>query len=378
MASLGLGWVGEPALAHIFEPIFDAVLPERMAFIGAHGLAVFVAFTLITFFHMVMGEQVPKMVALQHAESTILLTAQPTRWVSVAFRPLIAVVYWSTDFVLKLLRVHREGEKHLVYTVEELEMLVIASTEKGHLEESESEMIHRVFNFADLTAQQIMAPRTEIIGVPTSISFDGLLDLVRREGKSRYPVYQDTLDNIVGIVYVKDVFKAMRPESFEVRSITRDALTVPESLSVDELLALMKSRRTHMAIVIDEFGGTAGLTTLEDVLEVIVGEVQDEFERPATDFEHLPDGSTRVNGLLLIDEFNRRFGAHVEDPDFDTIGGFVFGQIGRKPEIGDEVQAAGLRFRVDVLDGLRIERLVVEPDANDHSHPAEHPEPATA
>lgn len=378
MASLGLGWVGEPALAHIFEPLFDLILPENMAFIGAHGLAVFVAFTLITFFHLVIGEQVPKMLALQRAEGTILLTAPPTQWVATIFRPLIAVVYWTTELVLRALNLRYEGEKHLVYTVEELEMLVIASAEGGQLDESESEMIHRVFNFADLTAHQIMVPRTEIVAVPTSISIPELAAVIRREGRSRLPVYQDTLDNIVGVVYVKDLFLAMERtavDDIEVRSITRQVLTVPESLSVDELLAMMKARRTHMAIVIDEFGGTAGLTTLEDVLEVIVGEVQDEFERPMIDFEELDDGSVRVNGLMLIEEFGRRMGVSISDPDFDTIGGFVFGRIGRKPELGDEVLEAGLVLKIDAMDGLRIARLRVsyatpapEPTEN---HPTE-------
>jgi CBS domain containing-hemolysin-like protein len=362
MASLGLGWVGEPALAHIFQPLFELFVPEGMAFFGAHGLAIFVAFSLITLFHLVIGEQVPKMLALQRSEGTILLTAPPTQWMATIFRPLIAVVYWTTEVILRLLKLRYEGEKHLVYTVEELEMLVVASTEGGQLEESESEMIHRVFTFADLTAHQIMVPRTEIVAVPTSITLPELVNVVRREGRSRMPVYQDTLDDIVGVVYVKDVFREMHVESgegFKLSSITREALTAPETLSVDELLALMKAHRTHIAIVIDEFGGTAGLTTLEDVLEVIVGEVQDEFERPVTEFEWLADDSVRVDGLVLIDEFCRQMGVQVDDPDFDTIGGFVFGRIGHKPELGDEVRESGLIFRVDGLDGLRVARVHV-------------------
>jgi CBS domain containing-hemolysin-like protein len=210
-----------------------------------------------------------------------------------------------------------------------------------------------------------MVPRTEIVAVPTSITFDELVEVVRKEGRSRIPVYQDSLDDIVGVVHVKDIVRAStrsRAESFDVRLIAREVLTAPETLSIDELLALMKAHRTHIAIVIDEFGGTAGLTTLEDLLEVIVGEVQDEFERPINDFEALPNGLIRVNGLMLIDDFNRRLDVQIDDPDFDSIGGFVFGRIGHKPEIGDEVRAAGLKMRVDVLDGLRIARLTIERD----------------
>ncbi|MCO5176063.1 MAG: hemolysin family protein [Thermomicrobiales bacterium] len=363
MASLGLGWVGEPTLARLIGPALESVLPERIVFITSHGLAIFIAFTLITLFHLVLGEQVPKMLALQRAEPVILATAQVTELVSIIFRPFIWVVYWATELVLRPLGLRYEGERHLVYTVEELEMLVTASAEGGQLDESEQEMIHRVFNFADLTAHQVMVPRTEIVGVPADVTLPELTAIVAREGRSRFPVYSGSIDEIVGIVYVKDIFRALRRgqrETFNIREITREALIVPESLPVDELLADMKVRRVHMAIVIDEFGGTAGLLTLEDILEVIVGEVQDEFERPETDIDLAADGSAAVNGLVLIGEFNRRLDTSIDDPSFDTIGGFVFGRIGRKPEIGDEVVTDGLRFRVDALDGLRIAQLVVD------------------
>jgi CBS domain containing-hemolysin-like protein len=363
MASLGLGWVGEPALARLIEPPLESVLPHRVAFFSSHALAVFVAFTIITLMHLVIGEQVPKMLALQRSEGTILATAQFTQLFGMIFRPFIAVVYWSTEAILRPLGLRYEGEKHLVYTVEELEMLVTASAEGGQLDESEQEMIRRVFNFADMTAHQLMVPRTEIIGVPVTATLQELSNIIVREGRARYPVYNGTLDDIVGIVHVKDVFRAMRRAQqgeFDLRRITREALTVPESLAIDDLLALMKARRTHMAIVIDEYGGTAGLITLEDLFESIIGDVQDEFERPEKDIDVLPDGSARVNGLVLISELNRRLDVRIEEPNFDTVGGFVFGQLGRKPEVGDVVEAEGLRFRVEALDGLRIARLRVE------------------
>ncbi len=364
MASLGLGWVGEPTLARLIGPALESILPHHIAFVSSHGIAIFIAFTLITLLHLVLGEQVPKMMALQRSEPVILATAQVTELVSIVFRPFIWVVYWATELVLRPLGLRYEGEKHLVYTVEELEMLVTASAEGGQLDESEQEMIHRVFNFADLTAHQVMVPRTEIVGVPVDITLPALTGLVSREGRSRFPVYRGSIDDIVGIVYVKDIIKAIRrgsPDTFDVRTITREALIVPESLALDELLANMKARRMHMAIVIDEFGGTAGLITLEDMLEVIVGEVQDEFERPETDIDVAEDGTARVNGLVLISEFNRRLDTRIDDPNFDTIGGFVFGRIGRKPELGDEVVAEGVRFRVEALDGLRIAQLMVDP-----------------
>ena len=364
MASLGLGWVGEPTLVRLIGPALDSFLPQQLVFISSHALAVFFAFALITLFHLVLGEQVPKMLALQRPEPVILATAQVTELVSIVFRPFIWIVYWATELVLRPLGLRYEGEKHLVYTVEELEMLVTASAEGGQLDESEQEMIHRVFTFADLDAHQVMVPRTEVVGVPVDITLPELADMVALEGRSRFPVYRGSIGDIVGIVYVKDIIKALQldaAEPFHVRTITREALIVPESLAVDEVLADMKARRMHMAVVIDEFGGTAGLITLEDILEVIVGEMQDEFERPETDIAIATDGTARVNGLVLINEFNRRLDATIDDPNVATIGGFVFGHIGRKPELGDEIVTEGLRFRVEALDGLRIAQLTVIP-----------------
>jgi CBS domain containing-hemolysin-like protein len=362
VTSLALGWVGEPAMAALIEPLFERVLPDSLLFVTASAVGTAAAFTIITFFHLVMGEQVPKMFALQRTESTALVTTQVARPLTMILRPFISVVYWSTVKVLGWLGLKYEGRERLVYSVEELEMLVAASTAGGQLERSEQEMINRLLTFADLTAHQAMVPRTEIVGVPTSVTLQELTELAAREGRARYPVYHETLDDIVGLVYVKDLFNYVRRASgrpFNVRDITREALTMPESLTIDHCLAMMKARRTHMAIVIDEFGGTAGLLTLEDIMEVIVGEVQDEFERPETQLEIFDDGTAQVSGLVLIDEFNRRYDAEIDDPNFDTVGGFVFGQIGHKPELGDEVRAFGLVFRVEALDGLRVAQLHV-------------------
>jgi len=359
VASLGLGWLGEPAFARLFERLFS-MLPGSWQGIASHSAAVATAFILITFLHITLGEQVPKMIAIQRAEGTILLTAQITQLMSTIFRPAIAVVYWATEWLLRPFGLRYQSESHLVYTVEELEMLVEASARGGQLETSEQEMIHRLLTFADLDAGQVMVPRTEMIAVPVDITLPELIEVIARERRSRYPVYDQTLDDIVGIVHSKDLFPILaagKTDGFSIREITREAMTVPDSLPIDQVLALMKQRRTHIAIVIDEYGGTAGLITMEDLVERIVGELQDEFERPEQEVEVLPDGSARINGLMLIEEVNERFGLDIHDPNFDTIGGYVFGQLGRKPEVGDTVQVGDVTFRVDVLDGLRIARL---------------------
>lgn len=359
IASLALGWLGEPAFAHLFAGLFE-MLPGSWQSVASHSVAVAASFVLITFLHIVVGEQVPKMIAIQRAEGTILLTAQLTQLMSILFRPAIIVIYWATEILLRPFGLRYQSDSHLVYTVEELEMLVEASARSGELETSEQEMIHRLLTFADLDARQVMVPRTEMVAVPVDITLPELIETIAKEGRARYPVYDQTLDDIVGIVHGKDLFRLLAdqpPEDFSIRTVTREAMTVPESLPIDELLTLMKQRRKHIAIVIDEYGGTAGLVTLEDLVERIVGEMQDEFELPEQDVEILPTGEARINGLMLIESVNQRFGLTITDPNFDTIGGFVFGQLGRKPEIGDTVEVGAARFQVDALDGLRIARL---------------------
>jgi CBS domain containing-hemolysin-like protein len=360
MASLGLGWLGEPALAALFRRLFSQ-LPEQWHRLASHTAAFVLAFGLITLLHIVFGEQVPKMIAIQRAEGTVLLTAGLMRLVSFIFRPVIFVIYWMTELTLRPFGLRYESERHLVYSVEELEMLMETSAERGELESSERELIHRVLLFSDLTVYQIMVPRTEMVAIPVTIGLPELVRIIAREGRSRYPVYEGTLDQIIGILHVKDLFAAMRdgclPEQIDLRRLLRQPLTVPESLPVGELLRSMQSRRIHVAIVIDEFGGTAGLVTLEDIVERLIGEIQDEFERPEPDVEVLPNGDVLINGLMLIDEVNERFGLDIDDPNFDTVGGYVFGRLGRKPEIGDAVTVDGYIFRVEALDGLRISRV---------------------
>ena len=368
MASLGLGWIGEPALAHLVEPLF-ARLPSPWNAVSAHTLASIVAYALITFLHIVIGEQVPKMIALERAEATILMSAQPTQLTALIFRPAIAVLYWATELVLRPLGITRRDEHHQTFSVEELRMLVTASRQQGQLEQSEEEILHRVFGFADVTADQVMVPRTEMVGVPTTASLGEVLELAATTGHARLPVYRDSIDNIIGVLHTKDLFRLVTEPGggatapFSVTRLMRPALTVPESVGADDLLAEMKRRKTHVAIVIDEFGGTAGLVTLEDLMERLVGDVRDEFEPAEQEIEQQPDGSALVDGLLPIEDVNAHFALEIEDEYNNTIGGHVFSQLGRKPEVGDEAQVQGRAFVVEQLDGLRIARLRVLPPA---------------
>ncbi|MCC6793411.1 MAG: HlyC/CorC family transporter [Thermomicrobiales bacterium] len=361
MASLGLGWVAEPTLAHLFEPIFGPVFGEN-ARISSHIVAGILAYFIITLLHIVLGEQVPKMIALQRAEATILATAAPVTWISVPFRPMIALLYWLTGLTLRPLNLQWQGEHHLVYSEDELKMLVTASQQSGYLEQSEQEMINRVFTFADHFTEEVMVPRTEMEALQVDASFDEVVRTIASSGHARYPVYGESLDDVLGIFHAKDLYRVLehgQQHRFSLGRMLHDAMTVPDTMPLDELLAQMKRKRTHIAIVVDEYGGTAGMTTLEDVLERIVGDVHDEFNMQSDDIEPLENGDIRIAGLLSIEEFNERFGIKLDEPFYNTVGGFVFGQLGRRPEIGDEIAADEIVLTVNALDGLRIDRLIL-------------------
>ena len=359
MASLGLGWLAEPAVAELLVPVLKPVLGENGT-IGAHLVAGALALFVITLLHIVLGEQVPKMIALQRAESTILTIAPVVAAIAVPFRPLIALLYWLTSVVLKALRLEWQGEHHLVYSEDELKMMITASHQKGILDENEEAMINRVFGFAEMVTDQVMVPRTEIAAIPIRATLDEVVKAVADSGHSRYPVYGENLDDLRGVFHAKDLYSLLarnEQHRFSLRRIVREPLMVAESTNLDDLLTRMKRERTQIAIVVDEYGGTAGMVTLEDVLERIIGDVQDEFETAGEDIVVLEKGSAEVSGLLSLEDVNDRFDLHFEDPYYNTLGGFVFGQLGRRPEVGDMVTIDGVDLTVVALDGLRIDRI---------------------
>ncbi|HRA48716.1 MAG TPA: hemolysin family protein, partial [Thermomicrobiales bacterium] len=252
---------------------------------------------------------------------------------------------------------------HLVYSEDELKLMITASHQKGILDENEEAMINRVFGFAEIVTEQVMVPRTEIEAIPIDYTLDELTPFLAESGHSRYPVYGENIDDVRGFFHAKDLFKLYarnEQHRFNLRRMMREPLMVAESTNLDDLLQRMKRERTQVAIVVDEYGGTAGMVTLEDILERIIGDVQDEFETDGDDVVADPDvGTSSINGLLSVDDVNERFGLELEDAYYNTIGGFVFGQLGRRPELGDVVTTDQVTLTVSVLDGLRIDRLVI-------------------
>jgi CBS domain containing-hemolysin-like protein len=358
MTSLGLGWIGEPTVARTIEPLLGS-LPADWAHVGAHSIAVGISFAFITSLHVVCGELAPKTIALQHAEKTALLVTGPTRLFMRALWPFIALLNGLGARAVRLLGLRPPSGHSMVHSEEELKMLVTASQEAGVLEEDEEQMLHRVFGFGDLTAGQVMVPRTEMSGIRGDATLPQLIEQVARQPHPWLPVFGKGIDDILGFLHVEDLFPALKEPAadFRVADYLREAMTVPETLKADDVLDEMKRHGTHHAVVIDEYGGTAGLVTFEGLMERIVGEVGSEFSAGRTRISVLPDGSALVDGLALTTDVNTQFGLHIDEDVYTTVGGFVLGQLGRRARLGDRVDVEGRTFRVEALDGLRVARV---------------------
>ena len=358
MASLGLGWIAEPALASIIEQPMSS-LPPFIAATTAHTIAVAIAFAIITAMEIVFGELTPKWIALERSEATALWVVTPLELFMRALWPFIRIVHGTAQAIIKALGFHGADRRAMVHSEEELKMLVTASQEAGVLEEQEEQMLHRVFGFADLTAGQVMIPRTELVAVAADTPVPDLVAQIARGRHTRLPVYRNDLDDVIGTLHVTDVLRALaspdRPAT--AASLAREALTVPETLGADDLLGEMRRRHVREAIVIDEYGGTAGLVTFESLMERIVGEVPGEFDAVPARITTRSDGSCDIDGLTLVTDVNAQFGLHIDEETYVTVGGYVLGRLGRRARVGDVIDVEGRTMRVDALDGLRVAQV---------------------
>jgi len=362
IASLSLGWIGEPALAGLLMPLLN-FLPVTWINATAHSIAATVAFIGITFLHVVVGELAPKSIALQNPERTALFVARPTEVALTLFRPAIWLLNGAGNLLLRAIGVHPASGREQVHSVQELKMLIQESQEEGVLEEQEEEMLQAVFDLRGSRATQVMVPRTEMVCVPADATVEEMAELAAQTSLTKFPVFDGDLDHILGVVHVKDMVRHIRERRIETpaSALMREVLFLPETVSVADVLTAFRRARQHIAILVDEYGGTAGLVTLEDLLEEIVGDVDDAFDVTVPDIQWLPDGSALVDGLVPIEEVNETFQTALEDPHYTTIGGLVMGRLDRVPAVGDEVvcRRDRLRLRVEEMDGLRVARVRV-------------------
>ena len=359
LSSLALGWIGEPALSHLLLPLVQ-LFPADIQSEVSHTISAVLAFSVITFLHVVVGELMPKSVALQDPERTSLFVAKPTLITEKIFKPAIWALTGTGNSLLRLLGVQPASGHELVHSIDELKMLVRASTEGGVFEEDESQRLHALFDFGELKVRGVMIPRTEMVGVEADKKLEEIIDLIVESTYTKFPVYDDDLDNILGVVHVKDLLNAMRSAEQRqsiARDFVREPLYVPETTSVNELLRHFRNNRQHIAIVMDEYGGTAGLVTLEDLLEEIVGEVSDPFDVVTPEIQPQPDGTVLIDGLTRLEEVNDHLGLDLHEPNYETIAGYVMGKLGRIPRINDVVDGDRVRLQVENLDGMRIERI---------------------
>jgi CBS domain containing-hemolysin-like protein len=356
MASLGLGWIGEPALASAIEPGFR-FLPGTLSAAGAHTVAATIAFALITSLHIVLGELAPKTIALQQPERTALFVTKPTELFMKACWPFIKLLNNMGRAVVRLFGLSEPSGHALVHSQQELKMLVTASQEAGVLEEKEEQMLHRVFDFADQTAGQVMVPRTELVAIRGDAPVREAIDLITKGRYRSLPVYGDDVGNIAGLVDMSDLLRAAAENRTDapVSTLVHEALTVPETMALDDLLAVLRRQRAYEAIVIDEYGSTAGLVTFEYLMDRIIGEPESGPGGRRTVV--LSDGSALVDGLVLVTDVNEQFGLKIDEGTYTTLGGFVAGRIGRKPRLGDTVEEGSRTLMVEALDGMRVARV---------------------
>ena len=344
-----LGAVGEPLVSSWFT-----FLPRGVAYV--------VAFVSLTYVSVTLGELVPKAVALQRAESLALALAIPVEWLARIGHPLVWLLQISANTVLRLFRLRPAPAGMITYTREDIRLSVAAAEDIGEIHETEEEMLYKVFDFADKEAHEVMVPRPEVVAISVDMPPEEALAAVLESPYTRYPVYRESLDQIVGVLHVRDLISALNDRGIadvKIEALLRLAFVVPETKDLAALLADFRREKQHLAIVVDEYGAMQGIVTLEDLLEEIVGEIEDEFDLPDESIERVDDHTIRVDGTFPIDDFNEQFHTDLEQEDYHTLAGYVFGVLGRQPSPGDEVPADGMHFRVLETDGSRIQRLEV-------------------
>src|SRR5436190_16269312 len=367
LTSILLGFVAEETVAHLFRDWFKA-LPAALEFLTRGGVASVVAVGMISFLHVVFGELVPKTWAITYPEATSRWVATPLILFSWITRPFNFLPNASARLVLGAIGIRSSNpELDRVHSPEELRMLVEQSRKTGGLGAGDARLLEGVFEFSEKNAREVMTPRTQIVALPAEASLAEAADRVAAAGRSRYPVTGESLDDVVGIVHAKDILRGLLSGSeAPVQDIARPPFFVPGTREVEDVLADMKRQKVHLAIVLDEFGGTAGLVTMEDLLEEIVGPIYDEYDQvpaaaPAGATSSAGSGVPILPGSTEISDINRMLKLHLDDADYTTIGGLLFGQLGRLPKVGDRVNLQDATFEILEMDGRRVGRVRVWP-----------------
>jgi CBS domain containing-hemolysin-like protein len=364
MASIALGFVGEPLVADLLEPVFDDIFGETVAGISAHAAAVIIAFSLITCLHIVLGELAPKSLALFRPERVSLFTVPPTEGFRIVFWPAIWVLNGLANAILRPFGLRSvEGGAHSAHTAEEIELLVAQSARSGALESEEARLLASVFQFGDRRVNEVMIPRTEVVWLEKGTTIRDFYNVFAKHPHSRFPVFENSQDNVVGIVGIKDVLRGISDDQLTEDSpidlAMRPAMFTPETKFVGTLFFEMQRAGHQMAVAVDEYGGTAGLVTLEMLLEELVGYVSDELRRHEEEWVTLDDRTFQIDAGMTIHDVNDALELKLPEGDYETLAGFVLSHLGHIPQEGEQFTYNGLTVAVTKVEGHKVEEVTV-------------------
>jgi CBS domain containing-hemolysin-like protein len=369
MTSLALGWIGEPLAAEMLLPIFQWIGLTQQNII--HGVSFAIAFALITALHIIVGEQAPKVLAIQKARETILIVSSPMRLFFFLFKPLITVLNTSSNGLLRFLGLQSSTDAELAHSEEELRLILAHDT---HVSTTTRSIALNAMDFHQKQARHAMVPRKEIVALSMQAPIQENLAVMRKNKFSRFPVFKDTIDNIIGIVYTKDIFKYDRhlQPDFTLNSVLRDASFLPETATLEKALTTILQKKTHMMILADEYGGTAGLVTLENVLEELVGSIQDEYDRETPDVVKISEDEYIVDGSITTNDVERLIAVELSPMDIRSISGFLIEQLGHIPMVGEQIRTNGVEFTTgkvvdNVIESIRIKKLLLPSDNDEKS-----------
>ncbi len=365
MASLGLGWVGENLAGELIRLLFASLGNPALANGIASGVGLVIAFAFITSAHVVLGEQTPKIVALQSPDRFALASARAVALVDFALRPVIMLLDGATSAIVRRLGVEPVGAHQTVYSVDELKQLIAETEQSGALEPREKEMLHNVIEFDDKLVGEVMIPRPEMIAVGEDTTIADFLQTFSETSHTRFPIYSSSIDNITGFLSIKDVLRAISTQGAAAldqtaQELARTVLFVPESKTIGHLLSEMQTRHIQLAVVIDEFGGTSGMVTLEELLEEIVGRLGDELGEEAPQVETIDERTTQIDAQLRVEEINEQLGTHLpESEDYQTIAGYMLHALRRIPKEGDQMKVENVKLTVTAMKGPKIETVLI-------------------
>ncbi len=364
LSSLALGWIGEAAVASLLDRLFQAAGMNVAAGVTHSAAAITVAFLFITFLHIVLGELAPKSMALLNPEGVSVWVTRPLRAFTWVMRPFIAVLNGAANAFLKLLGLHTVAESSSVHSPEELRLLVMQTHAHGLLDETDSQMLAGVFDFHNKRVRDVMRPRTEIVALPLESTEEEVWEVVRRERYSRYPVYRESLDDVTGVFLAKDLWLHDGAEPFSLERFVRQALYVPDTRAAERVLDDLRRTRAHMAVVLDEYGGTAGIVTMEDLVEEVIGDIADEYDVAAREALEM-NGVLELSGSLSLIDVRNDHNLQIPNGSWSTLGGYVFSRLGRLPTVGDRVPFPGGELEIVAMEGRRVAALRVHRAAHD-------------